>query len=157
MSGRMTVTGLDSVFDQFDTLGAKANEIAEKALFAGAGVVAGAYENAVNGIATEAFHYAGPGEMRLPSPQEKAVLKAGIAKFQNSGDGPDTAVGIADGYADVAGKKVPIMLVARAINSGTSFMAKQPFARKARSEAGKSGVNAIVQKAEELLNEICKD
>ena len=50
----------------------------------------------------------------------------------------------------------PVKVIARAINSGTSFMEKQPFARKAKSQSQGAAKAAIVSKAEEMLEELIK-
>ena len=47
------------------------------------------------------------------------------------------------GYAQLKGRKVPIPLIVNAINSGTSFMKKQPFFRKAASKATPKAVQAM--------------
>ena len=48
----------------------------------------------------------------------------------------------------------PIGVIANAINSGTSFMKKQPFFRRAVSRSTADAVNAIVNMAEKLFSEI---
>ena len=60
----------------------------------------------------------------------------------------------AAGYADINGKPKAVRLIARSINSGTSFMKKQPVFRKAVSSSKGRATNAIVSKAEEMFNEI---
>ena len=47
------------------------------------------------------------------------------------------------GYANMAGKTVPVPLIANSINHGTSFMQKQPFLRKAFSQNQGAAVAAI--------------
>ena len=139
-------------------LGDKAQDVASGALFEGAGVVADAYTAAINSIQTAPFKYARKGEKRLPSPEEKAALlgKSGIAKFNKTGEEVNTLIGIsgAAGYADVAEHTKAVRLIARSINSGTSFMNKQPVFRKAASQSSGAAKSAIVSKAEQMFNEI---
>lgn len=125
----------------------KAARVAAEGLYEGAGVMANAVGRAVQGIATEPFKYVKNGKKRKPSPEEKAILanaRKGIAKFKNTGTSVDTSVGFQNsGYAELDGKQVPIPLIANAINSGTSFMEKQPFLRKAFSQTKGAATAAI--------------
>lgn len=153
----MNTEGMTEVSRMLERLGDKAEAVASEALYEGAGVVADAFTAAVNRIRTAPFKYAGPGQTRLPSPEEKAALlgKSGVARFRKNGSEVDTMVGISGsaGYADVAGTPKAVRLIARSINSGTSFMQKQPVFRQAKSRSTKAAEAAIVAKAEELLSE----
>ena len=98
---------------------------------------------------------------RLPSPEEKAVLlnaKKGVAKFKHKKDSVDTSVGMQNsGYGEIKGKRVPVPLIANAINSGTSFMKPQPFFRRAvETRAGAAGA-AIEAGIESRLEELSLD
>ena len=137
------VTGLDEMLETVENAGKHAEGIAARALYVGAGIVADAITQAAGGIATETNP---PRDRkRLPTPKEKAELlaagAAGIAKF-NKGVVVDTVVGYADKGYTASGK--PVAVIANAINSGTSFMQKQPFIRK--------GVNASQAKAQDAIN-----
>ena len=76
----------------------------------------------------------------MPSPEEKALLEnapRGVSKFKKSEVRVETNVGLRNaGYGSIAGKSKPIPLIANSINSGTSFMQRQPFFRKATSRSG---------------------
>ena len=156
----MTIStqGLGELDALLAKLGAKAQDVASGSLFEGAGVVGDAFTGAINSIRTEPFKYAGPGKTRLPSPEEKAALvgKSGIAKFNKTGEEVNTLIGISGqaGYASVNGKQKAVRLIARSINSGTSFMKKQPVFRKAANGSKSAAQGAIVSKAEEMFNEI---
>lgn len=150
--------GLTEVSEMLTKLGNRAEDVASGALYDGAGIVADAFTAAVNGIQTEPFRYAAGGRKRKPSPEEKAALlgKSGIAKFNKNGSEVDTIIGISGsaGYASVAGKQKAVREIARSINSGTSFMDKQPVFRKAKSSSQGAAKAAIVAKAEEMFDEI---
>ena len=139
--------GCDELLRQMDKMPEKAAEIASKALFEGAGVMADAVGRAVQGIATKPFVKAKGGFKRMASPEEKAILmqaRKGIAKFRNNGTEVNTSVGFQNsGYADLDGERVPIPLIANAINSGTSFRQKQPFMRKAFAQSKNKATAAI--------------
>ena len=160
MAMTINTDGIEELGAMLQKLGDKAGDAASAGLYEGAGIVGDAYTGAIGKIKTEPFRYATGGKKRLPSPEEKAALagKSGIAKFRKSLDSVDTVIGIsgAAGYAQVAGKSKAVRLIARSINSGTSFMNKQPVFRQAVSRSQGAAKGAIVAKAEEMLNEIIK-
>lgn len=161
MSFSFEVTGMEELLDKLALAEKGASKAVSVGLYDGAGAMADEVTDAVQGIATEKFRYkVQNGKTRLPSPEEKAVLlqaRKGVAKFRNDGTRVDTSVGFQNGgYGLLAGKAVPIPQIANAINSGTSFMKKQPFFRKAVARASGRAQAAIEQKileeAEELLS-----
>ena len=138
----MDVSGMEELEKRLGLLESeKAQGIAAVALYEGARVTADAVSQAVQGIATKRFKYpAPPGKQRMPSPEEKALLvnaRKGVAKFRKNPMNVNTSVGLQNsGYGSLNGKQVPIPMIANAINSGTSFMKRQPFFRKATSKKG---------------------
>ena len=156
MAMTMKIEGLNEVGQLLGRLGDKAQDVASGALFAGAGVVADAFSQAAGSIRTAEFK--GKRAKRLPSPEEKAALtgKSGIAHFDKNGSEVNTVVGISRsaGYVQLGKRKTAVMEIARSINSGTSFMDKQPIFRKASSGSQKAASAAIVNKANEMFNEI---
>ena len=158
MAWSLKTEGLMEVSEMLAQLGEKAEDVASAALFEGAGVVADAMKAAPGRIRTEPFQ--GKRPSRLPSPEEKAALsgKTGIAKFRKNGSEVETVVGIAKdaGYVQLGKQKRAVREIARSINSGTSFMAKQPVYRQAVSSSKNAAASAIVAKAEAKLQEIIK-
>ena len=158
MAFRIHVTGLDELMQSLDQLGEEAPKIASQALYEGAGVMADAVSRAVQGIATEPFHYAEGGKKRKPSPEEKALVmnaRKGVAKFRKNGFSVQTSVGMQNaGYGTINGKTKPIPQIANAINSGTSFMQKQPFFRKAVSTATAAATSAIEEGMKSRIDKI---
>ena len=162
MPYRMSTDGLEEVSKMLESLGAAAEGAAALGLYDGAGIMADEMNNAAKTIRTEPFHYAAiPPTRRLPSPEEKAIVMeaaAGIARFNKNGSEVDTSVGFQNsGYAVLAGRTVPIPVIVNAINSGTSFMKKQPFIRQAVSKGTPKAKAAIGAKIEEIFNEITKE
>ena len=199
MAFMIDVSGMKELQEKIKKLQEKSQYAASEALYEGAGVVANAVSQAVQGIATEPFHYAKNGERRKPSPEEKAVLEEaphGVAKFRKKLQRIDTSVGYnGNGYAEVnwnhmsskartnykaqrfkdhdymttstlkfAGtykRKVqnakPIGAIANAINSGTSFMQKQPFMRKAFTKSKSKAIETIEAALEKRINELIQD
>ncbi len=160
MAFKIEVTGLDELLTKMGKLPEKAADVAALALYEGAAVMADAISQAVQGIATEKFHYVKGGRQRLPSPEEKALLvnaKKGVAKFHKTVMQVDTSVGLQKaGYGTINGKTKPIPLVANSINSGTSFMKKQPFFRKAKAKSG-AATAAIERGIESRLDMLSLD
>ena len=162
MAMTIRTDGLEQLNAMLARLGAQSTEVAKAALYDGAGIVADAFSKGTESIVTEQFNYiASPestGTKRYASPEEKAALigKSGVAKFRDDGDEVNTVVGISGnaGYATVGGKQKPVLLIARSINSGTSFMQKQPVYRKAVTQSSAAARTAIVSKAEKMFNEI---
>lgn len=155
MAMQMTVDGMDELGAMLRKLGDQADYVAKRSLYAGAGIMADGFEKATESIRTEPFR--GKKDMRLPSPEEKNALigRTGIARFNVNGDGADTLVGLsANGYVKLGNTPTAVRLIARTINSGTSFMEKQPVYRKAKTQFSKSASDAIVSKAEQMYNEI---
>lgn len=153
----MQTEGMDDLLSRLKKLGDNAGRAAASGLYEGAGVMADEIKGAAGKIRTAPFHYA-VFIRREVSPEEKEVVQKGIgvSKFDFTGDGVNTAVGYgrASGYAMMAGRRKPIPLIANAINSGTSFMTKQPYVREAAATGGEKATNAIVKKIEEKINEM---
>ena len=158
MAMTMKVDGIEELRRKLTDLGDRAEEVAAKALYAGAGVMANAYRNAAASVRAQPFRYA-VFKKRDPSFEEKAAIQGqtGIAKFDKSGSEVQTSVGLkGSGYVTIAGKQKAVRKIANAINSGTSFMNKQPVFRKASTQTAKAASAAIVAKADQLIAEITK-
>lgn len=157
MAGTQHTTGLDELMAMLRKLDEDTTAIAKRALYIGADVVADAYTNAVNSIRVGARRWHKEPGGRLPTQAEKDALKIGIAKFREDGsDEVNTIVGVPNGYTTVNGRKKATKLIARSINTGTSFMKKQPVFRKARSQSTRAAQEAIVAEAERLIDQITK-
>lgn len=154
---KIQMDGITQLEGKLDRLQEKAQEVAALGLYEGAGVMADKVSQAVQGIATAKRRHKEPFP-RLPTPEEKAVVagaKHGVAKFRKTGVSVETSVGYQNsGYAALNGKAKPVPMIANAINSGTSFMQKQPFLRRAfsqgRSAAKAATENGIKSRLEEL-------
>ena len=153
----MEMKGLEDIETKLKRMGDGARGIAARGLYDGAGVMADAVNNAADTIHTEPFHYA-VFITRQPSPEEKEAVKqakTGIAKFRNNGAEVNTSIGYQNtGYAEVNGKKKPIPQIANSINSGTSFMQKQPFFRKAVNKSKEKASQAIIARCEAEFNRL---
>lgn len=150
--------GMEEINAMLGKLEQGVNGIAAQAVYEGAGIIADELKSQAKGIRTAPFKYATHGRQRLPSPEEKAAIlgAGGIARFKNEGGAEvQTSVGYSNaGYAEVAGRIKPIPLLVNAINSGTSFMKKQPFVRKANSSGGKKATAAMKEMIEKSLESL---
>ena len=137
----------EAISELLEQMDEQAPKVAAEALYEGAGIMAEEIRKGAEEIKTAPFRYAGNGNTRLPSPEEKEIVTAaatGIAKFDKNGAEVNTSVGYRNaGYAQLNGKTRPIPVIVNAINSGTSFMQKQPFVRKAANSGGKKSIEAM--------------
>ena len=158
MAMSISTEGLEDLNRMMAQLGNKAQDVASAALYEGAGIVADAFKSATGKISTEPFRGKQIYGYRLASPEEKAAVegKTGIAKFRKEGGEVNTLIGVTQdaGYVQLGSRKTPVIEIARSINSGTSFMHKQPVFRQAASQSAQAAQAAIVAKANELFNEI---
>lgn len=158
MAMTVKVDGMETISMMLQNLGDKAEGIASRGLFEGAGIMADEIRKEAAGIRT------GPGasreSARYATQEEKQIVMnaaAGIAKFKKNGTEVDTSIGFRNaGYAEINGKSVPIPKIVNAINSGTSFMHKQPFVRKAANRAKERASEAIRASIEADVNGITK-
>ena len=161
MAYKLEVDGMTEITRQLEAMADRAEAIASKALYDGAGLMAEEVNKGAGQIKTAPFKYAGSGQTRLPSPEEKEIVEkaaAGIAKFDKEGGSVDTSVGFRNaGYADLNGKTVPIPKIVNAINSGTSFMNKQPFVRKAAKAATPKVLAAMQERIDAEIDAIGKE
>ena len=162
MAGKITTSGMDGLLKMLETAEEKAHDICAESLYEGAGLVADVVSSAVDSIQVKRFKYpAPPGKQRMPSPEEKELLKGakkGVAHFRDDGGSVNTSVGFQNsGYGLLNGKTVPIPLIANAINHGTSFMKKQPFYRKAESTARGAALSKIEDGIKRRVDETMKE
>ena len=162
MAYELKVDGMAEISEILEKLEDNAPGIAAKALYEGAGVMADEINKGAEMIQTAPFKWASRSrnETRLPSPEEKEIVQnaaAGIAKFNKNGTEVDTSVGFRNaGYAQLKNKTVPIPQIVNAINSGTSFMVKQPFVRKAAKAGGTKAMQAMRSSIEKDFNAMTK-
>ena len=158
MAYYMNVGGMEELSETLEKLEERAPAVAAQALYDGAGIMADEIRRGAKSIKTAPFKYARAGQTRLPSPEEKEIVVAagaGIAKFDKNGTEVDTSVGYrASGYATLKGRVKPIPLIINSINSGTSFMNKQPFVRKAKNKGSPKAIQAMKDKIEESFEAI---
>jgi hypothetical protein len=162
MGYELKVDGMAEISETLAKLEERAPAVAAKALYEGAGIMADEVKKGADSIRTAPFKWASnsAGETRLPSPEEKEIVlqaSAGIAKFDKTGTEVNTSVGYKSaGYAVIKGKTKPVPLIVNAINSGTSFMHKQPFVRQAARSGGAKAMSVMTAFIEDAFGKITK-
>ena len=158
MAYELNVDGMTEISEMLSKLEEAAPGVAAQALYEGAGIMSSEIQSAAAEIRT------GPGPTResaryATEAEKEAVLSvgAGIARFNKNGTEVDTSVGYRNsGYIDIEGKTKPIPLIVNSINSGTSFMHKQPFVRKAAKSGGAKALNVMKAYIEDAFGKITK-
>ena len=158
MAYELKVDGMAEISELLEKMEQAASAIAAEALYEGAGTMSAEINAAAAGIKT------GPGstreDARYATPEEKAAVLsvgAGIAKFSKSGTEVNTSVGYRNsGYTVIKGKTKPIPLIVNSINSGTSFMHKQPFVRKAARSGGTKAMGVMKAFIEDAFEKMTK-
>ncbi len=151
--------------DDLDSIYRDIPKVAVEAMYRGAGMVADAISELAMNVPTEPYHRVKEGEaLRLPSPEEKAVMldaAAGITHFKRVGDSIVCQIGFGagDGYAEVPGgmngnikRLAPVPEIARAINHGTSFMQGFHFVERGIAATKDKAQNQIYDEIEAEIN-----
>lgn len=156
---RLTVKGLDEISATLDRMGKEGRNIAKAAVYAGADKMISQVKEEINSL-TEQSGYVKDGDRRnVVKPWEKQALldHVGISHMDETGDKVSTAIGF-NGYADYPTKKypggVPVPLIARSIESGSSVRQKNAFLRRAKNNADAAAKAAMVEAARAYIDKI---
>lgn len=142
---RITFKKGDEYALKLSRLATNSDEIAKKAIYAGAKVVADKIKLNLEALPEERFRHLKGADIfvGLPKQQKEDLIESfGITPIKRDENGWNAKIGF-DGYGNYPTKKyprgVPNQLLARAIESGSSVRKKMPFVRPA--------VNATKNKA----------
>lgn len=155
--------GVDKLIAEYNKIYKNTEEMIGKAIYQGAAVVFKSVQQAVENINTDDSHEFGTSVNPKTGPTtiQKEGLKhsLGIAKMRNDNGFYNVKIGF-DGYNYVETKTwpkgQPNAMVARSIESGTSWMEKQPFMRKAESSAKGRCEQAMANTIDKELTKIVK-
>ena len=135
--------------------------VAKRACYAGIGVLADAIKTEVQNL-PEDSGYKPKGQKRNVIgtwDKEQLQQKLGVSHIEATGDGANVAVSFA-GYNGRPTKKypngVPIPLIARSIESGSSVRQKNPFIRRAFNNAQSQAMQKAIDAGQTALNELIK-
>ena len=134
-------------------LSTNSDQIIKKALYEGAAVIADAIKDGVEALPTEPYRRLRAGERfsGISQTQKDGLVKGfGLAHMEQDATGWNTKAGF-DGYIPGTESKkypkgLPVLLLARSIESGSSVRRKYPFVRKA--------VNAVRREAIETMERV---
>ena len=138
-----------------------ADEIAKRAIYDGAGIVADEIKSAIDSIPEDTARFLLSGEKyQSATKDEKEDLRRsfGVSPMKgNSFDGWNVKLGF-DGYGSNPTKQypkgVPNPLIARSIESGSTVRVKYPFVRRSVNKMKKKAIEAMDKKILEQVKEI---
>ena len=142
--------GVDKLLEQYQRLYDGSDEMIGKAIYNGANVAMKAFVSAIEGLKTDDRYGTPENPTMGPSTYQKEGLlrSVGIAPMRWDGNFCNVKIGF-DGYNGLHTKTwpqgQPNQMVARAVESGTSWMRKQPFTRKAARNSKKACEEAMAQ------------
>ena len=144
---------IDEYIHKLDQMRANTEEMIGRSIFPGAAIVTDAIRAGIEGIPEAPSHYARGMKTGLTASQKAGLLDGlGIAVMRNDGGFLNVKVGM-DGYNSTVTKRwpkgQPNALIIRALESGTSFQARQPVI----APAIRSSKNAAIQKMKEQFDE----
>lgn len=136
MAVKMRVKGLDDLITALHTLDADTDKIISTSMYDGAGLLIEQVKREIQTL-PEDPGYKQPGVLRnavTPGEKQDLLNHVGIARYTKSGGKTSTAIGF-DGYGSYKTRKypngVPVALVARSLEAGSSVRQKHPFMRSA--------------------------
>ncbi|MBQ9325172.1 MAG: hypothetical protein IJ246_05320 [Clostridia bacterium] len=153
---RCTIKGLNDWSVKLQELGEAAHEIMGAAVYEGARVVADGVKQALGTIPIDDGYKPNGVPRKSATQDEINDLRSavGIARFDSTGGKVSTAVGF-DGYSSHKTKKypggVPLPMIARSIESGSSVRQKHPFMRRTANNLKGAAQEAMVRAAAEEI------
>ena len=156
---KMTISGLDDFSTMLYNIGDKGIEIATNAVYSGAGTLIEKVKEEINALPVEEGYLPNGRKRRAVTQKEKdnLISHIGISRIETIGGKTTVAIGF-DGYTDYATKKypsgVPVPLIARSIESGSSVREKIPFLRKAATNNKERVKSDMINAADMTINNI---
>lgn len=161
MMAKFQYDGIDDYIAQLQKLYENTDQVIGEAVYNGAGTVMKYVSAAVSEIVTDNRH--GSPEHRVIGPttyqKEGLARSLGISPARYDGTFYNVKIGF-DGYNDLKTKSwpqgQPNSLIARSIESGTSWMQKQPFMRKAEQKAKVPCEKVMAETVDKAIQRIMK-
>lgn len=160
---KIEMRGMDAYISELRKLGENTAPVCKAAVYAGAKVIADEIRQATSGLnrvtdaeAMAAYHEKKP--VKISVSQKIGLAKSlGIAPIADKYGIVSTKIGF-DGYNDVKTERwpngQPNALIARACESGSSAMLKQPFVRPAIQRKKDAALEAMKQAADRELEKL---
>jgi hypothetical protein len=153
--------GGDEYALKLSRLATGSEEIAKKAIYQGAKVVADKISQNLNALPEEKFRFLRDGDKfsGVPARQKQDLINSfGITPIARDSDGNWNAKIGFDGYGSAPTKKypkgVPNQLLARSIESGSSVRHKRPFVRPAVNATRKKAIEAMGNVIDEEISKM---
>lgn len=150
--------GVSKYVAQLEALSTASEEMIQRSVYAGAGIVTDAIRKNIQSLPVRKGGYYKDGELAdgITPPQKAGLLDGlGIAPFRNENGYIHVKVGM-DGYNATKTKKYPNgqpnAMIARSVESGTSWMRKHPFIGPAVNATKASAEEAIAKAFDEQCN-----
>jgi len=158
---KLNVKGLTDFSIQLAELQRGSPQVMSAAVYAGSGKMVEAVKTEIQALPTQEG-YMRPGDLRdtvTKREKEELLSHVGISAITLENGVCSAAIGF-DGYTKTATKKypggVPVPLIARSVESGSSVRVKHPFMRSAANKNKYAIQEAMKAAAEAKINEITK-
>lgn len=158
---KVTVLKDASIADQLQKLSGRTEEVAKKAIYAGAKILTDEIRSNLENLPEDQFRYLQEGEKfnGVPKDQKKDLEESlGVTPINQDKHGDWNAKIGFDGYGSFPTKKypkgVPNNLLARSIESGSSVRQKTPFVRPAIRKKKKEVLAAMQTVVDEEISKM---
>lgn len=151
--------GLDEYALRLSRLESECEGATKQAVYAGAAVVADAIKSEMKGLPIDNKHGTSSNKVNGVTPRQKSDLinGFGLAPMENKSGYIQTKAGF-NGYGSTPTAKypkgVPNQILARSVNSGSSFRTKNAFVRRAVNRTKQPSIKAMGNKIDELCMKI---
>lgn len=156
---KVNVKGTEDIAKMLVALGDAGDAIGKMSVYEGAAIIADEIRKQINALPEQSFRHLGDGEQfGVITPQDKEDLanSLGIDQIERAVTGIRTVIGFA-GYGSHPTKKypkgLPMPLLARSIESGSSVRAKRPFIRRAVNAKRKAAKQKMIETGERLIQQ----
>lgn len=161
---KIQLKGFDELEAKLEALGEKSDEIVKKSLYAGAGVIADSVKKNIESLPTEESRRLKDGDkLNVCTTEQRDAMASrfGVSPMEDKGDSVDVLIGFDDaGYVGKPTRKLPhglpVKLLVRSIESGSSVRQKHPFFRIAVNNSKKAAVEKEKSTASEEIQKIMK-
>ncbi|MBD5102039.1 MAG: hypothetical protein HDT27_04950 [Subdoligranulum sp.] len=158
---KFVVKGIEEYALKVSKLGDQTERVAKKAIYEAAAIITDEIRKNIDGIPVQNGTVP-KGEMRkgIPEPAKEGLQQSfGITKIDKDREGVYNAKIGFDGYNDIKTKRwpqgQPNQMIARSVESGTSFMAPHPFiapaVRKTKAAALKKMSEVIDEETKKIM------
>lgn len=151
--------GLEKYIKQLEDLGDKSHDMMKEAVYPAAGFMIEKIKDKIESLPSTDVRYSNF-QRKMHHQQKKGLLQSiGLAKMQDTEFGVNTKIGF-DGYNVLKSKKYPDgqpnVMIARVVESGSTYQKKQPFIRPTINAYKKEAEKMIEKNLDEKIKEVMK-